>query len=110
MLDVLKADYIVAARARGIPNKIVVYKHALKNALVPVITMLGLQVALLLAGAVLTENTFNWPGMGRLLLERIYLRDYPVIQGVIIMFALAVALASLIVDVLYALIDPRVRY
>ncbi len=110
MLDVLKADYIVAARARGIPNKKVVYKHALKNALVPIITMLGLQVALLLAGAVLTENTFNWPGMGRLLLERIYLRDYPVIQGVIIMFALAVALASLIVDVLYALIDPRVRY
>lgn len=110
MLDVLKADYIIAARARGIPNKKVVYKHALKNALVPVVTMLGLQVALLLAGAVLTENTFNWPGMGRLLLERIYLRDYPTIQGVIIMFALAVALASLIVDVLYALIDPRVRY
>jgi peptide/nickel transport system permease protein len=110
MLDVLKADYIIAARARGIPNKKVVYKHALKNALVPIITMLGLQVALLLAGAVLTENTFNWPGMGRLLLERIYLRDYPVIQGVIIMFALGVALASLIVDVLYALIDPRVRY
>jgi peptide/nickel transport system permease protein len=110
MLDVLKADYIIAARARGIPNKKVVYKHALKNALVPIITMLGLQVALLLAGAVLTENTFNWPGMGRLLLERIYLRDYPVIQGVIIMFALGVAVASLIVDVLYALIDPRVRY
>jgi peptide/nickel transport system permease protein len=110
MLDVLKADYIIAARARGIPNKKVVYKHALKNALVPIITMLGLQIALLLAGAVLTENTFNWPGMGRLLLERIYLRDYPVIQGVIIMFALGVALASLIVDVLYAFIDPRVRY
>lgn len=110
MLDVLKADYIIAAQARGIPNKKVVYKHALKNALVPIVTMLGLQVALLLAGAVLTENTFNWPGMGRLLLERIYLRDYPTIQGVIIMFALAVALASLIVDVLYALIDPRVRY
>ncbi len=110
MLDVLKADYIVAARARGIPNRRVVYKHGLKNALVPILTMLGLQFALLLAGAVLTETTFSWPGMGRLLLERIYLRDYPTIQGIIIMFALFVALASLIVDVLYALIDPRVRY
>ncbi|MCP4400449.1 MAG: ABC transporter permease [bacterium] len=110
MLDVLKSDYIVAARARGIPNTRVVYKHGLKNALVPILTMLGLQFALLLAGAVLTETTFSWPGMGRLLLERIYLRDYPTIQGVIIMFALFVALASLIVDVLYALIDPRVRY
>ncbi len=110
MLDVLKSDYIVAARARGIPNKRVVYKHALKNAMVPILTMLGLQFALLLAGAVLTETTFSWPGMGRLLLERIYLRDYPTIQGIIIMFALFVAAASLLVDVLYALIDPRVRY
>ncbi|MBD3305318.1 ABC transporter permease subunit [candidate division KSB3 bacterium] len=110
MLDVLKADYIVAARARGIPNKKVVYRHGLKNALVPILTMLGLQFALLMAGAVLTETTFSWPGMGRLLLERIYARDYPTIQGIIIMFALVVAFASLIVDVMYALIDPRVRY
>ena len=110
MLDVLKCDYIVAARARGIPNRKVVYKHGLKNALVPILTMLGLQFALLMAGAVLTESTFSWPGMGRLLLERIYSRDYPVIQGVIIMFALFIALASLLVDIMYALIDPRVRY
>ena len=110
MLDVLKADYIVAAQARGIPNTKVVYKHALKNALVPILTMLGLQFALLMAGAVLTESTFSWPGIGRLLMERIYARDYPTIQGIIIMFALFVALASLIVDVLYAFIDPRVRY
>ncbi len=110
MLDVLKSDYIVAARARGLSPWRVVYKHGLKNALVPIVTMLGLQFALLLAGAVLTETTFSWPGMGRLLLERIYLRDYPTIQGVIVMFALFVALASLIVDILYALIDPRVRY
>lgn len=110
LLDVLKSDYIVAARARGIPNRKVVYKHGLKNAMVPILTMLGLQFALLIAGAVLTETTFSWPGMGRLLLERIYARDYPVIQGVVIMIALVVALASLIVDILYALIDPRVRY
>jgi len=110
MLDVLKSDYITAARARGLPNRKVVYKHGLKNAFVPILTMLGLQFALLMAGAILTETTFSWPGMGRLLLERIYARDYPVIQGVIIMFALLVAFTSLLVDIMYALIDPRVRY
>jgi peptide/nickel transport system permease protein len=110
MLDVLKADYILAAEARGIRHKTVVYKHALLNAFVPILTMMGLQVALLMAGAVLTESTFSWPGMGRLLLERIYLRDYPTIQGVIVVFALIVALVSLVVDILYALVDPRVRY
>ena len=110
MLDVLKADYILAAEARGIRHRRVVYKHALLNAFVPILTMMGLQVALLMAGAVLTESTFSWPGMGRLLLERIYLRDYPTIQGVIVIFALIVALVSLIVDIIYALVDPRVRY
>ena len=110
MLDVLKADYIVAAEARGIRHRIIVYKHALKNAFIPILTMMGLQFALLMAGALLTETTFSWPGMGRLLLERIYLRDYPTIQGVIIVIALFVAMASLIVDVIYAIVDPRVRY
>jgi peptide/nickel transport system permease protein len=110
MLDVLKADYIVAAEARGIRHWKIVYSHALKNAFIPILTMMGLQVALLMAGAVLTETTFSWPGMGRLLLERIYLRDYPTIQGVIIMIALIVAMASLVVDVIYAIVDPRVRY
>ena len=110
MLDVLKADYIVAAEARGIRHRKIVYSHALKNAFIPILTMMGLQIALLMAGAVLSETTFSWPGMGRLLLERIYLRDYPTIQGVIIMIALIVAMASLIVDVIYAIVDPRVRY
>jgi len=110
MLDVLKADYILAAEARGLKHRVVVYKHALKNAFIPVLTMFGLQFALLMAGAVLTETTFSWPGMGRLLLERIYLRDYPTLQGVIIVFALFVATVSLIVDIIYAIIDPRVRY
>lgn len=110
MLDVLKSDYILAAEARGIPHRPVVYKHALLNAFVPILTMMGLQVALLMAGAVLTETTFSWPGIGRLLLERIYLRDYPTIQGVIVIFALLVAFVSLLVDIIYALIDPRVRY
>jgi peptide/nickel transport system permease protein len=110
MLDVLASDYVLAARARGVPNRRVVYRHALKNAFIPILTMLGLQFALLLANAILTETTFSWPGVARLLLERIYLRDYPTVQGVIVIFALIVSLISLIVDVLYALIDPRVRY
>jgi peptide/nickel transport system permease protein len=110
MLDVLKSDYILAARARGIPERRVVYNHGLRNALIPIVTMLGLQFALLLAGAILTESTFSWPGMGRLLLERIYLRDYPVIQGVIVVYTLLVNAMSLVVDLLYAVIDPRVKY
>jgi peptide/nickel transport system permease protein len=110
MLDVLKSDYVLAARARGIPERKVVYRHALKNAFIPILTMLGLQFAILLSGAILTENTFSWPGMGRLLVERIYLRDYPTVQGVIAVFAIMVSAISLLVDLIYALIDPRVRY
>ena len=110
MLDALKSDFVLAARARGLPERKVVYGHALGNAFIPVLTMMGLQFAALLAGAILTETTFSWPGMGRLLLERIYLRDYPTIQGIIIFFALFVSLISLIVDVIHALIDPRVKY
>jgi len=110
MLDVLKSDYILAARARGIPERRVVYNHGLRNALIPIVTMLGLQFSLLLAGAILTESTFSWPGMGRLLLERIYLRDYPTIQGVIVVYTLMVSGVSLLVDLLYAAIDPRVKY
>jgi peptide/nickel transport system permease protein len=110
MLDVLKSDYILAARARGIPERRVVYNHGLRNALIPIVTMLGLQFSLLLAGAILTESTFSWPGMGRLLLERILLRDYPTIQGVIVVYTLVVSAMSLLVDLLYAVIDPRVKY
>jgi peptide/nickel transport system permease protein len=109
MLDSLKSDFVLATRARGVVENRVVYGHALKNALIPVVTILGLEFAALLAGAILTETTFSWPGMGRLLLERIYNRDYPVIQGVIIFYALFVSLVSLIVDVIYAIIDPRVK-
>ncbi len=110
MLDTLRSDYILAARSRGIPERQVVFGHGLRNAMIPIITMLGLQFSLLLAGAILTETTFSWPGMGRLLLERIYLRDYPTIQGIIVVYALFVSLVSLVVDLLYAVIDPRVKY
>lgn len=110
MLDVLCSDYVLAARARGIPERKVVYKHALKNAFIPILTMLGLQFAILLSGAILTETTFSWPGMGRLLVDRIYLRDYPTVQGVIAVFAIMVSAISLLVDLIYAAVDPRVRY
>ncbi len=110
VIETLQADYIAAARARGIRERVLVYGHALKNAMIPVITLIGLQVAILLAGAVLTETVFSWPGMGRYLVERISSRDYTAVQSVITVFALLVALISLAVDVIYSLVDPRVRY
>lgn len=110
VIETLQADYIAAARARGIREHVLIYGHALKNALIPVITLIGLQVAILLAGAVLTETVFSWPGMGSYLVERISARDYNAVQSVITVFALLVALISLAVDVIYSLVDPRVRY
>jgi len=110
VIETLQADYIAAARARGIRERVLVYGHALKNAMIPVITLIGLQVAILLAGAVLTETVFSWPGMGSYLVERISGRDYTAVQSVITVFALLVALISLAVDVIYSLVDPRVRY
>ncbi|GMQ77677.1 MAG: ABC transporter permease [Anaerolineae bacterium] len=110
MLDVLEQDYITAGRARGLKERILVYKHGLRNAFIPIVTLLGLQVALLLAGAILTETTFSWPGLGRLVVDRIYDRDFTTLQGSILFFALIVASVSLIVDVLYGFLDPRIRY
>ena len=110
MLDTLQEDYITAARARGIKERAVVYGHALKNAFIPILTMMGLQFAALLSGAVLTETTFSWPGMGLFMWERIGYRDFNSIQGSVVVFALLVAVVSLIVDSVYAWIDPRIRY
>jgi peptide/nickel transport system permease protein len=110
MLDVLQEDFITAARARGIRERVVVYRHALKNAFIPILTMMGLQFAALLAGAVLTETTFSWPGMGLFMWERIGYRDFNSIQGSVVFFALLVTAVSLIVDIIYAWIDPRIRY
>jgi peptide/nickel transport system permease protein len=110
VIETLQADYIAAARARGIRERAVVYGHALKNAMIPVITLIGLQVAILLAGAVLTETIFSWPGMGSYLVQRISARDYTAVQSVITMFAILVAVISLTVDIVYSLLDPRVRY
>ena len=110
MLDMLPQDFITAARARGIRERSVVYGHALKNAFIPILTMMGLQFAALLAGAVLTETTFSWPGMGLFMWERIGYRDFNSIQGSVIFFAVLVAAVSLLVDIIYAWIDPRIRY
>lgn len=106
----LQGDYIEAARARGIAERTVVVQHAFRNALVPVITVMGLQAALLLGGAVLTENTFNWPGLGSQLIAYLNGRDYAAVQGIITVFALAVVVISLLIDFVNALVDPRVRY
>lgn len=109
MLEALRLDFVTAARARGLRERSVVYGYALRNAFLPVLTMMGLQFALLLGGAVLTETTFSWPGLGRYVVERIGFRDYTAIQGAIVVFGLFVAAVSLVVDILYAYLDPRIR-
>ena len=106
----LRADYVEAARARGIPEIRILAVHALKNALIPVVTILGLTFASLLGGAVLTEVTFSWPGLANRLFEAISQRDYPVVQGLMVFFAGIVAIVSILIDVLNAYIDPRIRY
>ena len=110
LLQTLQADYVEAARARGIRESRVVRQHAFRNALVPVVTVIGLQAAMLLGGAVLTENTFNWPGLGTQLVHYIQARDYIGVQGLVTFFAVIVVVISLAVDIINALIDPRVRY
>jgi peptide/nickel transport system permease protein len=109
MLETLQLDFVTAARARGLKERTVVYSYALRNAFLPILTMMGLQFAALLAGAVLTETTFSWPGLGRYLVDRISFRDYTAIQGVVVFFGLIVTIVSLAVDILYAYLDPRIR-
>ncbi|RYE81465.1 MAG: ABC transporter permease [Myxococcales bacterium] len=110
LLQTLKGDYVEAARARGVAEKHVVRRHAFRNALVPVVTVIGLQAALTLSGAVLTETTFSWPGIGKVLVDYITDKDYAAVQGIVTFFAIVVMIVSLLVDIINALIDPRVRY
>lgn len=110
MLEVLRQDYIRTARAKGLIERLVIYRHALRNAMIPIVTIIGLQFGTLLGGAVLTETVFAWPGIGRLLVEAISFRDYPVIQGTILVITVGFVLTNLVVDVLYAYLDPRVHY
>lgn len=110
MLEVLGQDFIRTARAKGLFGRGVVLKHALRNALVPVVTVVGLQFGALLAGAVITETVFTWPGIGSLLVQSILARDYPVVQGAVLLIAVSFIIVNLIVDLIYGYIDPRIRY
>ncbi len=110
MLEVLRQDYIRTAWAKGLPEKLVVARHALKNALIPVVTLIGLQAPLLIGGAVIMEQIFVIPGMGLLLLDAVNQRDYPIITGVFLVVGVAVMLINLLVDLSYGFLDPKVRY
>jgi peptide/nickel transport system permease protein len=109
MLDVLTQDYIRTARAKGLPERKVLVKHAFKNAAIPVVTVLGMQLGLLLGGAVVTETVFAWPGLGRLAVDSIRMGDYPVVQAIVVVFAFFVVIGNLLADILAAVIDPRIR-
>jgi peptide/nickel transport system permease protein len=110
MLDVLDSEYIKMARTLGIPEKIVVAKQAFKNAMIPVLTMAALNFIVLINGTVITESIFNWPGIGRLIVEAIFARDYPVVQTIVLIASSLFVFTNLFVDILYAYIDPRIRY
>ena len=109
-IEILKEDFVRTARAKGLPERIVVAKHCLRNALIPVVTMMGLQFGFLLGGSIVVEKVFNWPGMGRLLIDAVEMRDYPIIQAEILLFSLEFIFINLVVDVLYAVINPSIRY
>ena len=110
MLEVLRQDFIRTERAKGLSEKVVIYKHAARNALIPVVTIIGLNFGLLLAGAILTETIFSWPGVARYVVQAVYDRDYPVVQGCIVFFALIFVVVNLVTDIVYTYIDPRIRY
>jgi len=108
-IDILKEDYVRTARAKGVAEPMVIAKHGLRNALIPIVTMMGLQFGFLLGGSIVVEKVFNWPGMGSLLVDAVEMRDYPVIQGAVLLFSLEFILINLVVDVLYGLINPTIR-
>jgi peptide/nickel transport system permease protein len=110
MLEVLGQDYLRTARAKGLGEQSIIYRHALKNAFIPIITVIGLQLGMLLSGSVLTESVFGWPGIGLLLVDSIFARDYPVVQGVVMVFAIIFTLLNILVDIIYAYLDPRIHY
>jgi len=109
MLEVVNEEYIRTARSKGLGERTVIYRHALRNALIPVVTLLALRLPWLVGGAVITETVFSWPGMGRLLVDAVSQRDYPVVQGVVLILAILVLLSNLAADLMYAYLDPRIR-
>jgi ABC-type dipeptide/oligopeptide/nickel transport system permease component len=110
MIDIFDQDFVRTARAKGLPRSVVLYRHALRAGLVPIVSMMGLQFAYMMGGAIVVENVFAWNGVGRLAIEAVFARDYPLIQGFILFFATVVVLVSLLIDLLYAVLDPRIRY
>jgi peptide/nickel transport system permease protein len=110
MIEVLGEDYVRTARAKGLTESCVLYRHALRNCLLPVITILGLELGSTLGGAVVTETVFAWPGVGRLIVSAIFARDYPLVQAAVLVVAVMFVVVNLVVDLLYAVIDPRVRF
>lgn len=110
MIDIFDQDFVRTARAKGLPKTMVLYRHALRAGLVPIVSMMGLQFAYMMGGAIVVENVFAWNGVGRLAIEAVFARDYPLIQGFILVFACVVVLVSLVIDLLYAFLDPRIRY
>jgi peptide/nickel transport system permease protein len=110
MLEVIKQDFVRTARSKGLAEKVVIWKHALRNALLPIITLLGFLVPGLVSGAVIIETVFGWPGMGRMAMLAVFSRDYPVLMGTTLMSSVLVILGSLIADILYAVADPRIKY
>jgi len=110
MLEVLRQDYIRTERAKGLSERLVIYKHAVRNALIPVVTVIGLNFGLLLAGAILTETVFSWPGLGRYVVKAVQMRDYPAVQGCVLFFAFIFVIVNLITDIIYVYIDPRIKY
>lgn len=110
VLEVMRQDYIRTARAKGLPERVVIVVHALKNAFIPIVTVVGLQMGNLLGGAVLTENVFAWPGLGRLMVDSILARDYPVVQGTVLFIAVCFVFINILIDVLYVYLDSRVRF
>ncbi|MFK9093843.1 ABC transporter permease [Bacillus salipaludis] len=110
MLEVMKEDYVRTAKAKGLKERVVIIKHVLRNSLIPVVTYLGMEIPLLLGGAVVTEQVFSWPGLGLLMIKSIAARDYPVVLGITVLVAVAVLVFNIITDLIYGLLDPRIRY
>ena len=110
LLETMSQDYVRTARAKGVGNKTILFKHALKNSAIPIVTVIGSGVALLISGAVVTETVFSIPGLGRLTVDAILRKDYPIIQGVILLFSFMYVLVNLLIDLLYRVFDPRIKY
>ena len=110
MLETLRKEFVTTARSKGLPERIVVLKHMLRNAMIPVVTLIGLDLGMMFAGSVLTETVFSWPGIGRLTYDSILSRDYPVLMGIFIFVSIAIMIANFLTDLVYCILDPRIRY